>query len=116
MIYMVCKNSSLVPRPLLEKLQNQKIEKGSGNTAIQVQLRLANWYVIKSMPKLTLCHSDVAERKNGSKKLLLKQSDVAEAFASGRDASINFPTSYSKNICHRYISTAEILRRAADIA
>ena len=106
MIYMVCKNSSLVSRPLLEKLKNQKIEKGSGSTAIQVQLRLVNWYVSKSMPKLMLCRSDVAERKNGSKNLLLKQSDVVKAFTSVRDASVSFPTSYSKNICHECISTA----------
>ena len=30
----------------------------------------------------------------GSKKLLLKQKEVAEAFASGRDVFVSFPTSY----------------------
>ena len=39
-----------------------------------------------------LIMSDVAE---GSTKLLLKQKEVAKAFASGRDAFISFPTSYS---------------------
>ena len=31
----------------------------------------------------------------GSKTLLLNQKEVAEAFASGRDAFVSFPTSYS---------------------
>ena len=36
--------------------------------------------------------SDVAER---SRKLLLKQKEVAEAFASWRDAFVSFPISYT---------------------
>ena len=44
----------------------------------------------------------------GSKKLLLKQKEVAEAFASGRDVFVSFPTSYSSTFAtdafpqHRY--------------
>ena len=35
--------------------------------------------------------------KEKNKKLLLKQREVAEAFASARDASVSFPTGYSNN-------------------
>ena len=44
----------------------------------------------------------------GSKKLLLKQKEVAESFASGRDVFVSFPTSYSSTFVtdafpqHRY--------------
>ena len=34
----------------------------------------------------------------GSKKLLLKQKEVAEAFASWRDVFVSFPTSYSSTL------------------
>ena len=52
--------------------------------------------------------SDVAERKMGSRKLLLKQKEVAEAFASWRDAFVSFPISYTSTFAtdafpqHRY--------------
>ena len=42
----------------------------------------------------------------GSKKLLLKQREVVEAFASGIDVFASFPTNYSKNFCHGCIFTA----------
>ena len=53
----------------------------------------------------------------GSKKLLLKQKAVAEAFASGRDAFVSFPTSFSSTFAtdalpqHRYcycVGTADL--------
>ena len=50
---------------------------------------LITLYVIKSMHKLVLCCSDVAKRKIGVKKLLLKQMEVAEAFSSEWVSSIS---------------------------
>ena len=53
----------------------------------------------------------------GSKNLFLKQKEVAEAFASGRDAFVSFPTSCSSTSAtdalsqHRYcycIGTADL--------
>jgi len=44
----------------------------------------------------------------GSRKLLLKQKEVAEAFTSGRDAFVSFPISYTSTFAmdafpqHRY--------------
>ena len=36
----------------------------------------------------------------GSRKLLLKQKEVAEAFASWRDVFVSFPTSYTIALLH----------------
>ena len=55
-----------------------------------------------------LIMSDVVRERMGSKKLLLKQKEVAEAFASRRDVFVSFPTSYSSTFAtdafpyHRY--------------
>ena len=46
-----------------------------------------------------------------SKKLLLKQRGVPEAFVSGRDTFVSLPTNYAKNCCHGCISIAYILLR-----
>ena len=64
-----------------------------------------------------LIMSDVAEERMGYKNLLLKQKGVAEAFASGRDAFVSFPTSCSRTFAtdvlsqHRYcycVGTADL--------
>ena len=70
----------------------------------RVQIRHVNRYV--SVVPFDNALMLLRERM-GSKKLLLKQREVAEAFASGRDTVVSLPTSYGKNFCcHGYISTA----------
>ena len=81
----------------------------------RVQLRHVNRFVtillqVGVVPfDKALIVSDVAERKKmGSRKLLLKQNEVAEAFASWRDAFVSFPISYTSTFAteafsqHRY--------------
>ena len=62
---------------------------------------IASWYklVLCRLTKLWLCLM-LPREKMGSRKLLLKQKEVAEAFASWRDAFVSFTTSYTIALLH----------------
>ena len=112
-----------MPRPLSEKSRsglatvpyNGLSTRGlysARQSDCRVQLRHVNRFVtillqVGVVPfDKALIVSDVSER---SRKLLLKQKEVAEAFASWRDAFVSFSDQLHKHFCHGSISTAWIL-------